>query len=55
MSDRPYDVITFDCYGTLVDWEGGITLTSPRRYDNLKSDAGCTPRRVTFTTSSRLT
>ena len=19
-----YDVITFDCYGTLVDWEGGI-------------------------------
>jgi len=21
---RPYDVITFDCYGTLVDWEGGI-------------------------------
>jgi len=25
MNDRPYDVITFDCYGTLVDWEGGIT------------------------------
>jgi 2-haloalkanoic acid dehalogenase type II len=22
--DRPYDVITFDCYGTLIDWEGGI-------------------------------
>jgi 2-haloalkanoic acid dehalogenase type II len=21
---RPYDVITFDCYGTLIDWEGGI-------------------------------
>jgi 2-haloacid dehalogenase/putative hydrolase of the HAD superfamily len=20
----PYDVITFDCYGTLIDWEGGI-------------------------------
>ena len=20
----PYDVVTFDCYGTLVDWEGGI-------------------------------
>ena len=20
-----YDIITFDCYGTLVDWEGGIT------------------------------
>jgi 2-haloalkanoic acid dehalogenase type II len=24
MSDRPYDVITFDCYGTLIDWERGI-------------------------------
>lgn len=25
MSDaRAYDVVTFDCYGTLVDWEGGI-------------------------------
>ena len=21
---RAYDVITFDCYGTLIDWEGGI-------------------------------
>lgn len=21
---RPYDVITFDCYGTLIDWEQGI-------------------------------
>ena len=21
---RPWDVITFDCYGTLIDWEGGI-------------------------------
>ena len=25
MSDRPYDVVTFDCYGTLIDWETGIT------------------------------
>lgn len=23
--NRAYDVITFDCYGTLVDWEGGIS------------------------------
>jgi 2-haloalkanoic acid dehalogenase type II len=23
--NRPYDVITFDCYGTLIDWEAGIT------------------------------
>jgi len=22
--ERPFDVITFDCYGTLIDWEGGI-------------------------------
>jgi len=22
--NRPYDVITFDCYGTLIDWETGI-------------------------------
>jgi 2-haloacid dehalogenase/putative hydrolase of the HAD superfamily len=22
---EPYDIITFDCYGTLVDWEGGIS------------------------------
>jgi len=22
---RPYDVITFDCYGTLIDWERGIS------------------------------
>ena len=22
--DRQFDVITFDCYGTLIDWEGGI-------------------------------
>src|SRR5262249_36663700 len=21
---RPYDVVTFDCYGTLIDWEGGL-------------------------------
>jgi len=25
MMARPYDVITFDCYGTLIDWEGGIS------------------------------
>ncbi len=24
MASRPYDVITFDCYGTLIDWEGGL-------------------------------
>jgi 2-haloacid dehalogenase/putative hydrolase of the HAD superfamily len=25
MNDRAYDLITFDCYGTLVDWRGGIS------------------------------
>lgn len=25
MSRRAYDLITFDCYGTLIDWRGGIT------------------------------
>ena len=24
MAERLYDVITFDCYGTLIDWESGI-------------------------------
>jgi 2-haloalkanoic acid dehalogenase type II len=23
--ERPYDIITFDCYGTLIDWETGIS------------------------------
>jgi 2-haloalkanoic acid dehalogenase type II len=23
--NRLYDIVTFDCYGTLVDWEGGIS------------------------------
>lgn len=23
--ERQYDIVTFDCYGTLVDWESGIT------------------------------
>jgi len=22
--DRPFDIITFDCFGTLIDWESGI-------------------------------
>ena len=27
---RPYDVITFDCYGTLIDWDGGIAAAFMR-------------------------
>ena len=23
--ERQYDIVTFDCYGTLIDWESGIT------------------------------
>ncbi len=23
-AERPYDVVTFDCYGTLIDWERGL-------------------------------
>ena len=26
----PYDVVTFDCYGTLIDWESGIGEASAR-------------------------
>jgi 2-haloalkanoic acid dehalogenase type II len=28
--DRPYDVVTFDCYGTLIDWERGIATAFGR-------------------------
>ena len=24
MTDRKFEIITFDCYGTLIDWESGI-------------------------------
>jgi 2-haloacid dehalogenase/putative hydrolase of the HAD superfamily len=27
---RPYDVVTFDCYGTLIDWERGIVAAFRR-------------------------
>jgi 2-haloalkanoic acid dehalogenase type II len=30
MMARLYDVITFDCYGTLIDWEGGISTAFAR-------------------------
>ena len=26
----PYDVLTFDCYGTLIDWEGGLSTALMR-------------------------
>ena len=43
MTTLPYDIITFDCYGTLIDWNGGITAAfqEAARVDgiNLDSDA----------------
>lgn len=37
---RAYDVITFDCYGTLIDWEAGIeeAFTRAAAADRLKLD-----------------
>jgi 2-haloacid dehalogenase/putative hydrolase of the HAD superfamily len=29
-SPRAYDVVTFDCYGTLIDWEGGLATAIMR-------------------------
>ena len=36
MRDRPYEIVSFDCYGTLVDWEGGIT----RAFSEAAADDG---------------
>ena len=40
--ERRYDVITFDCYGTLIDWESGIATAFQRaaREDGIRLDAG---------------
>jgi 2-haloacid dehalogenase/putative hydrolase of the HAD superfamily len=40
MSARPYDVVTFDCYGTLIDWEAGITraFTAAAARDGVRID-----------------
>jgi putative hydrolase of the HAD superfamily len=39
-STRRYDVLTFDCYGTLIDWERGIgdALEAAARVDGVKLD-----------------
>jgi len=31
--DRLYDIVTFDCYGTLIDWESGITSAFGNDFD----------------------
>ena len=40
MKPRPYDVLTFDCYGTLIDWERGIgdAFEAAARADGVKLD-----------------
>jgi 2-haloalkanoic acid dehalogenase type II len=37
---RPYDVLTFDCYGTLIDWERGISesIVAAARADGIDAD-----------------
>src|SRR5258708_40260445 len=41
---RPYDVIAFDCYGTLIDWDGGIAGAFARALS--ESGSGLDPHRV---------
>jgi len=42
MPARPFDVITFDCYGTLIDWETGIAeaFLAAARGDGVVLDRG---------------
>lgn len=39
---RPWDVITFDCYGTLIDWERGIG----EAFERAAAAAGVTVKRA---------
>ena len=41
---------TFDCYGTLVDWESGIRAELERLFGEVETVRGCLPA---ITTSSR--
>ena len=41
---RPYDVITFDCYGTLIDWDRGILGAFERVV--AETGGGMDPRRA---------
>ena len=38
--NRPFEVITFDCYGTLIDWEAGIraAFREAAREDGIRLD-----------------
>ena len=48
-AERPYDVITFDCYGTLIDWEHGIRTALSALADDVAPDhrRGGAPSRST--------
>ena len=37
--DRRYDIITFDCYGTLIDWESGIAGAFRQQNPSLEREA----------------
>jgi len=43
----PFDLVTFDCYGTLIDWEGGMrdSLAPLVRRHGIKKDLGALVRR----------
>jgi 2-haloalkanoic acid dehalogenase type II len=41
---RLYDVVTFDCYGTLIDWDGGIAAAFAEVV--AETGAGIDPRRA---------
>jgi len=46
--NRPWDVITFDCYGTLIDWEAGIgdAFREAAAADGVKLDPAAVLRAV---------
>jgi len=46
--NRPWDVITFDCYGTLIDWEAGIgdAFREAAAADGVKLDPAAALRAV---------
>ena len=46
--NRPWDVITFDCYGTLIDWEAGISdaFREAAAADGVKLDPAAALRAV---------
>jgi 2-haloalkanoic acid dehalogenase type II len=43
-ASRPYDVVTFDCYGTLIDWDRGILGAFERVV--AETGGGLDPRRA---------